>query len=161
VSRIASNILAAHWDGKLPVDLQEIAAGMGVFLFSSKQLGSLSGKIELVNERPHVTINTNESLVRQRFTIAHELGHFALGHLSDGQPQFRDPAANFSTGASSALERQANAFAAELLMPQRAVEYAVNEKQMLGIAELAGAFHVSQAAMTYRLQELGMLASVL
>jgi len=41
-------------------------------------------------------------LSRQRFTLAHEVGHIYLGHTSDNPEN----------------ERQANAFAAELLMPR-------------------------------------------
>ncbi len=34
---------------------------------------------------PYVLINSDKARVRRRFTIAHELGHLALGHLLGGQ----------------------------------------------------------------------------
>ncbi len=64
------------------------------------------------------------STVRQRFTIAHELGHFFLHRASstvfvDAAPIFfRDES---SSNGSQREEIEANAFAAELLMPEDAI----------------------------------------
>lgn len=153
----ASQVLATHWDGQLPVNVEAVARSMGVTLVPSGTLGLLSGQVEMSEGRPVVSFNQAEAPVRQRFTIAHELGHFALGHLLGAKRLLRDPAANFSSGSSSPVEREANAFAADLLMPEHVLRYAVNEKKMFEIARLANLFHVSQVAMRYRLQNLRML----
>lgn len=153
----AADVLAAHWDGTLPIDVVAIAQKMGAQVFSSSGLGPLSGKVELVDGTPHIYCNSAEPTVRQRFTIAHEIGHLALGHVSPECAQHReDPASNFS-GTVLPIEREANAFAAQLLMPENVLEYAVNEERISDIARLARMFDVSQVAMKYRLQNIGLL----
>ncbi|WP_460881211.1 ImmA/IrrE family metallo-endopeptidase [Pontibacter rugosus] len=65
--------------------------------------------------------NPVESVVRQRFTIAHELGHFVLHQkyselfIDKEKPLFRNQES--STGEHK-REKEANAFAAAILMPQ-------------------------------------------
>lgn len=156
----ATQVLAAHWDGKLPVDVARIAQALGAEMrpTAATELDGISGMIELQHGRPQLSYNTSESAVRQRFTIAHEVGHLALGHLEgQDQPLLRDPAAHFSAASLPPIEREANTFAAELLMPTKVLRFAVQVKQMLDVASLARAFGVSQVAMRYRLQNLGLL----
>lgn len=80
---------------------------------------------------------------RRRFSIAHELGHFLL---------HRDLiAAGMTPGPQH--EREANEFAAELLMPEEVIRRAgVNQ-----LAELTGHFLVSPTALQVRLERLGIL----
>lgn len=61
----------------------------------------------------YIVINKYKINTRQNFTIAHEIGHIVLGHLDDYMQMLFD---------AFALERQANTFAAELLMPAEALE---------------------------------------
>lgn len=122
--------------------------------------------------------NNNSSEVRKRFTIAHELGHYILEHDRGGifvdnhRQQFsihyRD--SKSSTGEVK-QEREANAFAAALLMPKQLL---IEEMQKIEnnkeysfsffdddddmIRSLASAFGVSKMAMTYRIDNLGLLA---
>jgi Zn-dependent peptidase ImmA (M78 family) len=100
-----------------------------------------------------IEVNTDEGLLRQRFTLAHELGHFALGH--EDAP--RDMSTSFSAGQVSHIERAANQFAAELLMPADAVAKLVRSGKFKTIEDLAQAFQVSKVAMTYRVNNLGLL----
>lgn len=156
--RLATDILDAYWDGTLPVDVVAIARRMGAQVFSSNGLGNLSGKVALVNGTPHIYCNGADPTVRQRFTIAHEIGHLALGHVSDAQAQHReDPASNFSAGPLPPIEREANAFAAELLMPHKVLAFAINTEGIHDVARLARMFDVSQVAMKFRLQNLGLV----
>lgn len=98
---------------------------------------------------PTIYINTKKSWTHQRFTLAHELGHYFLGHgsrMRDTKEQLfkRDPA-----------EIDANRFAAELLMPENKVrEYARN---FLSLEEMADRFRVSEQAMYNRLDNLALL----
>lgn len=80
---------------------------------------------------------------RRRFSIAHELGHYLL---------HRDLiAAGMAPGPQH--EREANEFAAELLMPEEVIRRAeVNQ-----LAELTGRFLVSRTALQVRLERLGIL----
>lgn len=152
----AASLLNSHWDGRLPVDVASIARAMGIRVEASRSLGA-SGVIENTAMGAVIRYSTTESPVRQRFTIAHEIGHFALGHLNSAGKMFRDTPENFSNGAAPE-ERQANAFAAQLLMPEKVVKFAVNERGFNTLKSLANVFDVSEVAMKYRLVNLGLLS---
>ncbi len=153
-AREAERILARHWDGKnLPIQPVAIAKAMGVNV-AARSSGHESGRFQYQDDgRPEIWFEPSEPRVRQRFTIAHELGHFVLNH----GPQFRDGVQNFNLAARDWREREANAFAANLLMPRQAVDVAIADLGFTDIERLAQAFDVSQVAMKYRLQDLGWL----
>jgi len=94
-------------------------------------------------------------LRRFRFTIAHEIGHWICHVVGAGrsEPVFCR-AKDLSEDADRTLEREANVFAAELLMPEPAVRAAWEE---LGDVEAcAGRFDVSPTAMQWRLYGFGL-----
>lgn len=155
----ASDLLNAYWDGSLPVDPERIARSMGVNVLREFGMNGCSGQVQLENGAPVIRFDMTEAPVRQRFTIAHEIGHIALGHLQGVQACFRDPPTNFSTGANRPEETAANAFAADLLMPERVLRYVIGEKGVQDVARLANLFAVSQVAMRYRLINLNLLPS--
>lgn len=158
MSMSATEILSLYWDGNLPVPPERIARAMGIDVHAEFGLpGDISGMVEYEHGRPVIRYDMTEPPVRQRFTIAHEIGHLALGHLSDGRTRFRDPASNFSTGSSSPEEREANAFAAQMLMPENVLRFAVTTKGIQDVSRLANLFNVSQVAMGYRLRNLGLI----
>ena len=92
---------------------------------------------------------------RYRFTIAHEVGHW-ICHVVGAhrtEPVFCR-ARDLSEGADRALEREANVFAAELLMPEHAVREAWAE---LGdVSTCATRFDVSPTAMQWRLHSFAL-----
>jgi Zn-dependent peptidase ImmA (M78 family) len=96
-----------------------------------------------------VLVNANKARVHQRFSIAHELGHWYLHSDSSVANERTVPLA----AINELLDAEANAFAAEFLMPAAAV----HEFVRAGVADLpalAVRFEVSQGAMWYRLKEL-------
>lgn len=153
----AKDVLDTHWDGVLPVRPIAIARQLGIDVFKSSDLGH-SGQINLGKdgETPIIVFNDSEALVRQRFTVAHEIGHFALGHLNGSKQMFRDDSRNFSTFQYDTREVEANQFAAAFLMPSEVVRLAVQQGTR-SISALAELFRVSEAAMKFRLINLGML----
>jgi IrrE N-terminal-like domain len=116
-----------------------------------------------------IIVNSGQALVRQRFTIAHELGHLLLHRYSQPHAdagfkvRFRDE--NSSLG-SIREEVEANQFAAELLMPEpllvkhlvaMGLDYAVEEmtdRQLEKLRELASDFGVSAQSLTFRIANL-------
>ena len=70
-------------------------------------------------EEPGILINNHRPLAMQRFTAAHELGHYRMGHspsLDDEGVLRRSP-----LGGGAGVDQQedeANAFASELLLPR-------------------------------------------
>src|SRR5205085_726618 len=104
-----------------------------------------------------IWLNASEGELRRRFTLAHELGHWVCQHLegksapvycraTDVQPE--------PSVADRAVEREANVFAAELLMPESAVRD--EWPRSATVSELAQRFGASGAAMSWRLYSFGL-----
>jgi Zn-dependent peptidase ImmA (M78 family) len=102
-----------------------------------------SGMLLPVERR--ILVNAGEHETRRRFTVAHELGHWICQCLEGSAEPVFCRAQDIETDADRAREREANVFAAELLMP----EYAVRE---LG----ENAFGVSDLAYRWRLYSFGL-----
>lgn len=150
----ARNLLSKYWKGGLPIDPKKIAALEGLKVeacpsFSSK---NLSGELIPDGDSALIRYNPADSAKRQRFTIAHELGHYILGHGH----AFRDPSSHFSMSYYDSREVDANQFAAEILMPELAVNVLVKQRKIRDVNELARIFDVSVNAMSYRLKKLGI-----
>lgn len=150
----AREVLDKFWDLELPVNVDHIAKALKARV-EYVQGVDYSGWFDYENGQPIIRINRNEPEVRRRFTLAHELGHFQIGH-EGGIP--RDRPDSFSLDNKNPLEIAANRFAAELLMPERAVRFLVFDRGMKLLSELAKAANVSQVAMQFRLQNLGLVS---
>jgi hypothetical protein len=94
-----------------------------------------------------------ESPGRRRFTLAHELGHWVCQVLEGRAAPVYCRAQEVGVGEGRALEREANVFAAELLMPESAVRTGFEGT----VAGAAARFGVSEEAMGWRLYNLGYL----
>lgn len=130
--------------------------------------GTVAGFIQIKTSlgSPVIVVNKDNPPERQRFTIAHELGHYFLHanqsvHIDDRDTAelvlYRDKQ---SSEATHIREIQANQYAAELLMPSAMIDGDVSElrKINLGMSEivvkLAEQYKVSQSAMTIRLSKI-------
>ncbi|KPN73913.1 ImmA/IrrE family metallo-endopeptidase [Neisseria sp. 74A18] len=155
-AKFARDVLDKYWGFNIPVNVEQIARNMGVVVRYARYLGSMeddiSGSFDIINGQPICMVRSTDALVRQRFTLAHELGHFVLNHGK----AFRDNAANFNSYTTDYREYEANQFAAELLMPESAIDYFVRQSNFT-VGELAKKFNVSGAAMEFRLNNLGYL----
>ena len=138
------------------VPIGEIVARNGIEIRQGA-LGDVSGLIARGGRRTVIGINSAQPPVRQRFTLAHEFGHFMLHqgirtHSDTSfRVRFRD---RVSTEASDVDEIEANFFAASILMPRPFLD-AVDASEALGdderVSELALRFNVSGHAMSLRL----------
>ena len=63
-----------------PVPVDKIAQHLGINIVSVQIPSQLSGALIRANGNVGITVNSTHHLHRQRFTIAHELGHFYLKH---------------------------------------------------------------------------------
>jgi len=87
---------------------------------------------------------------RRRFTIAHEIGHWVCHVLGAEQVEpVYCRAVDLSSETDRTLEREANVFAAELLMPEPAVR--ATWAEIGDVAACATRFDVSPTAMQWRL----------
>jgi len=107
-------------------------------------------------DRVLLWVNGTQADVRQRFTLAHELGHVRCGHdASIAVDSFE----TISGRTTDAREIQANAFAAELLAPSDGVRSALDGDPSLDdVVLLAARFGISTIAALYRLNTLGLTA---
>jgi len=103
------------------------------------------------HDRYIIAVNSAHYISRQKFSAAHELGH-CLCHLEQGTRDVFGCTGNLLV-SESLYERQANAFAAELLMPRRFVLAAVAEGCDT-VSSLARMFGVSREATHWRLHTL-------
>lgn len=145
-----------------PVDVKAIIAGRGLTVVSVEVNGSLSG--QLYPDVREIVINTlGRSEARQRFTMAHELGHWVLGHHLRGE--LPDDTLGFagafegdgSSEGRSAVEIEANTFAAELLMPGAWIRKLTKPLKAGAPDQLAAQYRVSREAMFYQLMHCGRL----
>jgi Zn-dependent peptidase ImmA (M78 family) len=169
ISQRAADLLATCRVTAPPVPVEQIAASHGIQIVRSVAEWNESGFLLRDNGRIIIGINARNSPKRQRFTIAHELGHWLL---HEGKPLIVDQSVminkrdDVSSQATDLQEIQANQFAAELLMPHRFLIDELHRHMSSGIGSreelittLARVFSVSNDAMGWRLINLGILSS--
>jgi Zn-dependent peptidase ImmA (M78 family) len=132
----------------LPVPVESIAEDLLSLIVDEEDLGDCSGLLYPADRR--IILNATESATRKRFTLAHELGHWVCQVREGVEAPVFCRAADIAPDADRSLEREANVFAAELLMPEEAVRACVGE------GELASRFAVSAQAMAWRLFSFGL-----
>lgn len=144
-------------------DIFKLIKNINIEVVPKKFSDDISGFLAMNNGKTVISYNENEVKERIRFTVAHELGHFFLH--SKNQPLFIDKTPkimyrnNASTTGEVLIEREANAFAAALLMPQSLIIDEIEKLQKNDASEiisnLADTFEVSEQAMSFRLSNLG------
>jgi Zn-dependent peptidase ImmA (M78 family)/DNA-binding XRE family transcriptional regulator len=140
-----------------PIDVLSLCAKCGVLVLKRSFREALSGFVFAYEDGAVIGINDDQLKTRQRFTMAHELGHYLLRHheRSDYGGRFHiDLAEGTPPGFDWRAERAANEFAADLLMPRRLMAAAFAQSQ--DPITLASTFNVSQVAMGIRLDALGL-----
>jgi Zn-dependent peptidase ImmA (M78 family) len=168
--KMANELLDEFGIKKPPVPVEDIAKNKGVKLSYDTFDGNddISGLLFKDKDNIIIGINSAHHINRQRFSIAHELGHLLL---HDNNELFVDKAIrlNFRDSKSSTAvdlkEIDANAFAAELLMPKSFIENEIFKLMKKSpsltrdklIEKLAKIFQVSSQAMEFRLINLGFL----
>jgi transcriptional regulator with XRE-family HTH domain len=153
---LAEAVLDLGQVGHPPVDVVDLAGRFGSRVLGWALDDVVAGILLELPEGPALVINDNHPRGRQRFTMAHELGHLLLGHL---RTLYVDVSAveGFSpvSSRSRAAERDANTFAANLLMPGPWVRDSWTKEP--DARRLADRFAVSEMAMGFRLMGLGLI----
>lgn len=142
-----------------PLDIRQLVNKLFHIEIEEADLGrDVSGFLERIDSKWKIYVNRFESEARKRFTIAHELGHFVCHREKYASGEITAPDQIFFRDDSlSTTEKEANDFAANLLIP----EDLFREQVKLGnrkIIDLAAKFKLSTAAVKYRAFKLGMLA---
>jgi Zn-dependent peptidase ImmA (M78 family) len=135
-----------------PVDPVRIAREMGVrvvFVGFDANASGISGFYDC--EENTIFVNKDEFPLRQTFTVAHELGHKVLhedwAKSSDYRVLLRDTSSQYS----DYREKEANAFAAGLLMPRFLVDRYWGH---LSVEQMSRLFAVSVPVVKNRLSFL-------
>ena len=155
---IEKELFVANFDIKL------LAENLKIQLIEKDLNDEVSGFFVITNNKPVITYKSDSSNPnRTRFTIAHEIGHYIL-HSKD-QPIFIDKTPQVmyrniaSTTGEILREREANAFAAALLMPKELLVQEINNAPITYVDDtihyLSERFGVSHQAMSFRLSNLG------
>lgn len=128
---------------------------------------NVSGAIRYIKNQFSILVNENDSERRKRFTIAHELGHFFLDYDILKSSQIHVDTLYRNNLESSYVaqqneseikftsEEEIDYFAGALLMNEMALRKIYKFEQ--SVEELSKLFQVSNAAMTVRLDMLGLI----
>jgi Zn-dependent peptidase ImmA (M78 family) len=162
--KAAEDLLKAAWvaDGEkvsscpLPVDPFAIADRLGLLVSRRPLEPDISGMLaKTPNRDPEVFINSLDSTNRQRFSCAHEIGHYSkrTSGRDDDEWGYIDRRGPIASRGIEPEEIFANQFAAALLMPEPCVR---EMNQDFDATALAVRFGVSLDAMRFRLDNLGI-----
>jgi Zn-dependent peptidase ImmA (M78 family) len=153
----------------LPIDVRMVATRLGLRIVEEDLGDEVSGALVTNPQRAAILVHSKHHPNRQRFTIAHELGHHVLRHQFEGGGHVHVDRGNYISQrgrrASEGVdpkEIEANWFAAALLMPATLVREHVERLGVRAlhdqhVEQLAKTFSVSEQAMTIRLTALGLL----
>lgn len=168
IRELAARLIAESTTSRPPVPVEAIAREKGIQISKRKVEDSVSGFLYRDASQGKAVIGVNQShhRNRQRFTIAHELGHFLL-HAGDVAVHVDDPVKHRderSAKGTDVQEIESNLFAAELLMPIEMLREDLHRFGTLDLLDeqkvesLAWTYRVSNHAMAIRLSSLGYLA---
>lgn len=101
----------------------------------------VDGLSQWVDDYPIILLNLRTPTDRKRLTIAHELGHLCL----------------HSTDVNQYMEREANEFAAEFLMPADVIRPQLRKLSLGRLHDLKREWGVSMQALVERARELGTI----
>jgi len=149
-----------------PVPVEQIAKAEGARIFYQSLEDDVSGFLYRDQTEMVIGVNTHHAPVRQNFTTAHELGHMLLHdqeqlHVDHA---FRVRLRNdVSSQGTDDYEREANFFAASLLMPKCFIERDLEDEEFVNLldddflTDLGYKYGVSTQALINRLKNLGYI----
>lgn len=158
-TKLLQSWLASEGPTHLPVDPFAVARSLGITVRFAKLPPDESGNVVIPsNGGAVITLNEYDAPVRQRFTCAHEIGHYRRrqAHPGLGKQTFIDYRDTLAGLGQDPEEIYANQFAAALLMPAAFVQRRFAVEGKTG-QELASEFGTSVQAMNLRLRNLGLV----
>lgn len=162
IQQLANSLIGEN--PRLPIPIKDIIKGQGIKLLPYDMEDGVSGILMIEKNNSTIGYAKGESPLRQRFTMAHELGHFMLHQHNDlfidkGFRTMYRPSSN--TPSKEWQEWEANEFAACILMPEHLVREEIEKIEVDydnndWIDDLAKKFKVSPSAMSIRITRLGL-----
>jgi len=167
---ISEKILSIWGVKEPPVPIIEILKALGFRIFEQEykeEDRELSGFIAIDNEYRNkfgtdkiISLNTADNQGHKRFTLAHELSHYIFDFNPRVMASYSNPYITYE--ADKPIEKDANRFAANLLMPEKIFikEYKRLKEEGLGLYDIVGKlseeFLVSAKAIEKRFVEVGI-----
>jgi Zn-dependent peptidase ImmA (M78 family) len=158
IDKMIDHLLSEHNVKEPPIPIEKMIRAEGVTV-RKINLKDISGMIVRDKDSVLIGVNSTQAETRQRFTLAHEFGHFML---HEGKPvhydkQFRmDLRSSLSATGTDTEEVEANYFGSALLMPRIFLERDVADRfidieDADAVDDLAKRYKVSLQAMNIRL----------
>ena len=165
IRKKVEDVLHEHDLFMAPIDIEKLAEKLNIQIQHKRLEDDVSGFLLIKQPNAIVMLNEMHHKNRQRFTLAHEIGHYILHKNLDslfiekGLTYFRSknyPIENYE------IEKEANCFAAELLMPKKIISKLILEKSLdisheSDFSSLAKKLEVSERALAIRLMGLNYL----
>jgi Zn-dependent peptidase ImmA (M78 family) len=152
----ATRLLQASWPFGIPVDPVSIARAVGVRVVTAPlDENTMGALVKTRGQDPTIMINEADGDHRQRFTCAHELGHWVRRSEETDEYSTVDLRSGLSAVGDDPEEIFANEFAACLLMPEKEfrIQHTLGRNDIL----LSIKFMVSREAAQFRLKNLGLM----
>lgn len=166
IEAMVERLLNENGITEAPVPVAKIAKAQGARIFIDSLEGDLSGFLYRDKKQVVIGVNTHHAPGRQNFTIGHEVGHLLLHdqeqlHVDrEFRVRLRD---DISSQGTDEAEREANFFAASLLMPKGFLEMDLAKEEYVDLLDdeflhtLARKYGVSTQALVNRLKNLGYI----
>jgi Zn-dependent peptidase ImmA (M78 family) len=148
--------IVARFARDVPVKVGALAEALGIVVLRSSLPLNIAGQIEPAKDAPsgyRIKVNRHDTPERQRFTVAHEIGHYLLHRdvIGDGVTD----SILYRSSLGSFRETEANQIAADIVMPATVLKEALAEiggvRDDGAVERLASKFKVSKPAMAIRL----------
>ena len=133
------------------LDLERLLQEFEIEILYEKPEGRAEALSFTSGDRDYIIIDPASHWLRQRFTLAHELGHILLGHGATGCTKndiFGSP--------NNPQEKEANAFSANLLLPARLFRQDIKKAEfsIAGLSELSEKYGTSLSSTAIRYTNL-------
>ena len=152
LENLTSNILLNNDLYKIPANILKIAKANDISVYKADMEKKILGAIRYNEGKYTILLNQAQSYEQQRFTLAHELGHFFLHkEILESEEIHVD----IMYKIENEQEEEVDYFAGALLMNRMLLEKMYRENK--SIRELAEMFEVSISVMTLRLDTLGLI----
>lgn len=133
---------------ELPVNVIALCRRLGIQVQYYTPTDKNDGYSTIFLGIPRIFVSKGCSRERQRFTVAHELGHILLGHVGKYRLVNREPHPE-----DNPIEQEANVFASRLLAPA-CVLWALDVRTPEEIAALC---RISHQAASFRAERMALL----
>lgn len=159
---LAAKILGQFYI-QVPSDIQRVEDIIGISEVLNAHvkegyLTNCAARVSVLSDHAIITYDTNTTYrPRIKFSIAHELGHFLLGHKNKEHSVFEDTENDFrKKGRRAGIEKEADEFASELLLPTFLFDRQIdssefNEPNFFLVKEIASMFNMSITATAMKL----------